>query len=170
MTGSGRYDWVIRSATASPALAAADLVVNMDSGPIVEAPDTFTMGGCPEPITGTLNTWENLFFDTYRGRYAAMGFRVNGWTLLGGADAWASGGVIAEAQWTGTCQTTLVLGCADETTFRLVAVVLGIGPGASGEPTPGGGGRPRVRRRDREHRPSSRRRAPPKGSHRPRTP
>ena len=140
VTGSGTYDWVIRSATASPELTASNLVVHMDSGPIVEAPDTFTMGGCPEPLTGTLNTWENLFFDTYRGRYAAMGFRVDGWTLIDGVDAWTTGGVIAEAQWAGACGTTIVLGCTDATTFRLVAVVLGFGPAGSGEPTPGGGG------------------------------
>jgi hypothetical protein len=70
--------------------------------------------------------------------------RVDGWRLVDGAEAWTSGGTIAEARWTGSCATALVLGCSDSTTFRLVAVVIGTvsatpEPGASAEtPTSSG--------------------------------
>jgi hypothetical protein len=78
-----------------------------------------------------MNTWENLFFDTYRPKYGSAGFRVDGWTAVGGPEVWTSGGVVAEATWTGHCGSTFILGCTDHTTFKLTAVVTGTAPASS---------------------------------------
>jgi hypothetical protein len=117
--GKGIYDWVVREASVGPEVAAADIRVSMDSGPVNETPDSYVADYCTAPFDGTLNTWENLFFDAYRSRFGSAGFLVDDWTIVGGAEAWTSGGVVAEATWTGDCTTTLVIDCTDHTTFRL---------------------------------------------------
>jgi hypothetical protein len=137
ITGDGAYDWVVRSAAAGPELDATATVVHMDSGPITEAPDTVTIDLCSDPFTSSMNTWENLFFDVYRSRFQAQGFRVDGWTVVGGAEAWAAGGVVAETEWSGRCASTTVLDCSDTTTFRLIAVVTGTAPEATVGPVGG---------------------------------
>jgi hypothetical protein len=125
VAGKGVYDWVVRGVHAGPAVAAAAITVDMDSGPIEESPDKVSTDACGQTFDSTLNTWENLFFDTYRPKYQSAGFRVDGWTAVGGPEVWTSGGTIAEASWTGHCNTTLILGCTDHTTFKLTAVVEG---------------------------------------------
>ncbi|HEX5589678.1 MAG TPA: carboxypeptidase-like regulatory domain-containing protein [Candidatus Limnocylindrales bacterium] len=149
ISGAGTYDWVVRSATVAPD---REIVVNMDSGPISESPDTSSTDTCNGVLDSTMNTWENLFFQIYRPRFQAEGFRVDGWKAIDPA-AWTAGGVVAEATWTGSCPVQTVPGlpsglptlppileCRDATTFRLVADVIGIGPPASGDPGSGGGG------------------------------
>ncbi|HSO28900.1 MAG TPA: hypothetical protein VLS28_03290, partial [Candidatus Sulfomarinibacteraceae bacterium] len=131
VSGSGSYDWQIRSVRAGPDLAPGDFAVDMDSGPITEAPDTFSLDMCGSTSDGQINTWEGLFFDVYRSRFASLGFHVVDWQAVGGPGAWAVGGQVAEATWTGSCGTPLVVECKDRTTFRL------FGRAAAAAATPG---------------------------------
>ena len=136
ISGEGRYDWQVRNVSAAPGARADRIVADLDSGPTVEQPDTFVMDACTEPIDGTLNTWENLFFVVHGADYGRMGLHVDGWTLVDGG-AWETGGVLAEATWSGRCPDARILDCDETTTFRLhVVLVPGTSPGAS----PGDGG------------------------------
>jgi hypothetical protein len=130
ITGEGSYDWVVRSAIAGPEVTnAADLSLDMDAGPKTEQPDEFTADTCQTTLTGTMNTWENLFFTVYRDRYGPKGLHVDGWTLVATPDTWKTGGLVATAHWSGSCAQNLSaietksIACTDATTFKLWAVV-----------------------------------------------
>jgi len=131
VTGSGTYDWLVSNVHAGPGVSADAVTVDMDSGPISENPDKVVTDACGQTFDSTTNTWENLFFDVYRPRYQSAGFRVDGWKAVGGDDVWTSGGTVATATWTGACNSTLILGCKDQTTFTLTAVVTGTATGPS---------------------------------------
>ncbi len=140
LSGAGTYDWVVRGVHAGPEVPASEITVDMDSGPINESPDKWSMDGCSgTTFDGTMNTWENLFFDAYRSRYQAAGFRVDNWTFVDGGAAWKTGGLVAEANWTATCATSLVLDCTDRTTLRLYVTVTANGPQVTPVATQGSG-------------------------------
>ncbi len=134
VAGSGPYDWVVRSVHAGPDISVDAITVDMDSGPINETPDSAKADMCSLTTDSQLNTWENLFFDAYRSRYAGLGLHVDGWRAVGGPDVWTAGGEVAEATWTGRCVSTFVIECADHTTFRL------FGHAGVAAPSPGTGG------------------------------
>ncbi len=136
--GEGAYDWVVREAVVSPGIAAEQIVVHMDSGPIAENPDKFEIDACPTGFDGLLNTWENSFFQVHRADFKAKGFEVGGWTLQATEATWQTGGLIATASWTGSCGSTPIVDCTDDTTFRLYAVVTGPLP----TPAPSAGSAP----------------------------
>lgn len=146
--GQGVYDWVVSKVVMSPTTPAQDIVVYMDNGTINEAPDPWMVTFCPggPTLTGTLNTWENPFFLVHGPKdYKTNGFEVRGWTIKGTAATWTSGGLIAEAHWSGSCAATgpvipglpsgfptmppgvpsasSVVDCSEATTFRLYATV-----------------------------------------------
>jgi hypothetical protein len=135
VSGEGAYDWVVNAVVASPETAIADIVVNMDSGPIDEQPDGFVADMCSTTFDGQLNTLENLFFGAHAGDFSSKGFRVVGWTP-GDADAWTSGGLIAEAEWSGTFSQA-GSACTEATTFRLYGVAVAVAPEASPEASGG---------------------------------
>jgi hypothetical protein len=137
--GKGTYDWVVREAHAGPEVAAADIRVSMDSGPVNESPDTGVTNDCVQLSDSSTNTWESLFFDVYRrSRYGPASFLVDKWTLVGGPEAWTDGGIVAEATWTGDCTTTGILECTDHTTFRLYGAATVVPPSPSSSPGPVG--------------------------------
>ncbi len=132
----------------SPTTPAQDIVVHMDNGTINESPDPWTADGTARglTLTGTINTWENPFFLVHGPiDYKTNGFEVQGWTIKGTPATWTSGGLIAEAHWSGTCANTKpvipacrrvsrpcrpgcrrpqnVVDCSEATTFRLYATV-----------------------------------------------
>ncbi len=107
INGSGnRYDWVVREARAAPGMADSDLEVWMDAGPAPESFDAFVARYCPVPtLTGTVNTWENIFFliesPTY---YGAKGLHVTGFDALGvDTSVWYDGLVLGKIGWHGDC-------------------------------------------------------------------
>ena len=128
--GQGVYDWRVFSANVGPDVAQADIVVDMDAGTISEMPDRFEANGCQLTLTGTMNTWENIFFTVYRHRYGQRGFHLAGdWISVATADTWKTGGMIAYIEWEGSCAPNLgpyeklVIACSNKTTATLWAVV-----------------------------------------------
>ncbi|MGH9888655.1 MAG: MSCRAMM family protein, partial [bacterium] len=106
ITGEGAYDWTVFDVHAGPTVGADAITVDMDAGQVVENPDTSVFDACGTPTESPTNTWENLFFAAYSpGHYKARGYRIDQWRAVGGPEAWTTGGVIAEATWTGTCPT-----------------------------------------------------------------
>ena len=105
----------------------------MDSGPIVENPDTGTLIYCRPAFTteGPVNTWEAYYFFSHE--FGAKGIAITDWTVRATADTWVDGGLIAEAQTTETCSggtveiagagPTSLAECNGSTTYRLWAVV-----------------------------------------------
>ncbi len=129
VSGQGAYDWRVNEVIAGPDVPANEIVANMDAGSLVESPDRFVANLCTTSTSGTMNTWENLFFDAHRDQFLENGFRVDGWTLVATPDTWVNGGPIAEARWTGACKAMIVQGiavtpvaCTTDTTFRLNAI------------------------------------------------
>ncbi len=138
VAGRGSYDWQVREVIAGPDVAAADIVADIDAGLASEQPDTFTARTCPVALTGTMNTWENLFFVVHNGKKDVNGLRVTGWTLNATPDTWIDGGLVATATWSGSCPPMVIPGgpgedddplaipgfleCEDRTTFRIWAV------------------------------------------------
>lgn len=128
--GQGVYDWRVFSAIVGPDVAQADIVVDMDAGSISESPDAFEANACQTILTGTMNTWENIFFTVYRQRYGQRGFHLAGdWISVATADTWKTGGKIASLDWDGSCAPNLgpyeklTIACSNKTTFTLWAVV-----------------------------------------------
>ena len=121
--GNGSYDWQVRDVVAGPDIGVGDIVVDIDAGTAVESPDGFTAYTCPVNLEGTMNTWENAFFEVYRAKYGPNGLRVTDWTLSATADTWKQGGLVATATWTGTCLDPALLACTDKTTFKIWAVL-----------------------------------------------
>ena len=134
VAGSGSYGWQVRDVVVGPDVAAGDIVVDMDAGTGAEQPDAFTANACPTTLSGVMNTWENAFFIVYNQKKGPNGLRVTGWTLKATHDTWTYGGLVATANWSGSCPTMSVetgsdplavpglLECTDKTKFRLWAV------------------------------------------------
>ena len=129
ISGFGSYDWVVRDVIASPGLPADQIRIHMDAGPISEQPDSFNLPLCSggAPLTGTLNTWENLFFLLHRGFYKANGFEVD--DLGGGASdtsTWQPGMKLGGISWVGSCEFVEELkalaSCDATTDFELVVI------------------------------------------------
>ena len=131
--GEGVYDWVVNEVVVSPGIAAERIVAHMDAGQVVEAPDVFELDACGSTLDGTLNTWENVFFFRHNADFGAKGFEVGGWELHATGPTWSDGELIATATWAGSCGDGPLVGCEEETAFRLYAVGSAGGPSAAPE-------------------------------------
>jgi hypothetical protein len=127
ITGTGSYDWVVRELVVSPGIAPEQIMLSMDSGPVSEQPDRFSLPLCRSAtLTGTLNTWENLFFGLHNADYKSKGLLIDGWSAGSGIDHWGEGFEVARTTWTGNCADNPALAqvaeCSETTSFRIHSV------------------------------------------------